>query len=271
LSDLQSYQKLWLFLNLNTTLNSVFTFYPMQIIKLNATDSTNDFLKQLATTEILENYTVVATQNQLKGRGQMGSSWASESGKNLTFSVLLSSVLKNIESIYNLNIAVALAILEVLKKENIPELKIKWPNDIMSANKKVGGILIENAIKNINNIQSIIGIGLNVNQQNFVGLPQASSLCLTTGQFYDCDELLTKIVSQVKVNIELIQGSKESLLWEKYHQYLFKKEIPSAFENSAGEKFMGIIKKVLTNGQLEVLLEDDSLQYFSIKELKMLY
>lgn len=260
-----------LFLNLNTTLNSIFYFISMKLIKLNATDSTNDFLKQLAVSQTLENYTVVSTDEQLKGRGQMGSTWTSESGKNLMFSVFLANALKNVDSIYNLNIAVALSILEVLKKENIPELKIKWPNDIMSANKKVGGILIENAIKHSDEIQSIIGIGLNVNQQNYDVLPQASSLCLATGQFFDCEELLMKIISQLKLNVQLINESQGTALWEKYHQFLYKKDIPSAFENTNGEKFMGIIKRVIANGQLEVMMEDDSLQYFNIKELKMLY
>jgi BirA family biotin operon repressor/biotin-[acetyl-CoA-carboxylase] ligase len=243
----------------------------MRIIKLNATDSTNDYLKDLASKQNLANYTVISTQNQLKGRGQMGFNWYSEPGKNLTFSLLLFNILENVDAIYTLNIAVTLAILDVLKKENIPELKIKWPNDIMSANKKVGGILIENTIKKNNQIQSIIGIGLNVNQQNYVGLPQASSLCLSTGQFYDCDELLTKIVNQLKRNVLLIEENRGIVLWEKYHQLLYKKDVPSAFENKDGSKFMGIIKKVRSNGQLEVMMEDDSLHYYSIKELKMLY
>lgn len=271
MSDWQSYQKMSLFLNLNTTLNSVFYFISMKLIKLNATDSTNDFLKQLAGSQILENYTVIATDNQVKGRGQMGSTWTSEPGKNLTFSVFLANALANVDSIYNLNVAVALAVLEVLKKENIPELKIKWPNDIMSANKKIGGILIENAIKHSDEIQSIIGIGLNVNQQNYNGLPQASSLCLATGRFFDCEELLTKIIAELKSNVKMINEKDGTALWKKYHEFLYKKEIPSAFEDKEGNKFMGIIKQVLPNGQLEVMMEDDSLQNFNIKELKMLY
>lgn len=243
----------------------------MKLIKLNATDSTNDFLKQLATTQTLENYTVIATEDQQKGRGQMGSTWKAEVGKNLTFSVFLANALTNVEAIYNLNIAVAVSLLEVLKKENIPELKIKWPNDIMSANKKIGGILIENAIKHHDQIQSIIGIGLNVNQQNYQGLPQASSLCLAAGRFFDREELLVKIVNQLELNVELINENNEAVLWNKYHQFLYKKDIPSAFENKEGQQFMGIIKQVISNGQLEVMLEDDSLKHFNIKELKMLY
>lgn len=243
----------------------------MELIKLSATDSTNDYLKELASKHVLQNYTVVATNYQKRGRGQMGATWISESGKNLTFSLLLYDVLDNIDSIFSLNIAVAAAIIEVLKNENIPDLKIKWPNDIMSANKKIGGILIENSIKSASDIQSIIGIGLNVNQRNFEDLLQASSLCLSTGQFFDCDELLVKIVEEIKQNITLIQNNQADLLWDYYLQNLYKKDVPSAFENTKGQQFMGIIKRVLTNGQLEVFMEDDTLQLFNIKELKMLY
>ena len=71
--------------------------------------------------------------------------------------------------------------------------------------------------------------------------------------------------------MELINENKGAILWKKYHQFLYKKDIPSAFENLKGEKFMGIITQVISNGQLEVKMEDDSLQYFKIKELKMLF
>lgn len=243
----------------------------MELIKLSATDSTNDYLKQLANKQLLQNYTVVATNQQRKGRGQMGSIWKSEPDKNLTFSVLLYDVLENIDSIFNLNIAVATAILDVLKNENIPELKIKWPNDIMSANKKVGGILIENNIKSATNIQSIIGIGINVNQRNFEGLPQAASLCLATGQFYDCDELLAKIVKKLKQNVARLSDGNASEIWKEYTDSLFKKGVPMPFENQQKQRFMGIIQGVNQTGQLEVLLEDDSVQVYGIKEIQLLY
>ena len=64
----------------------------MKLIKLNAIDSTNTFLKQLATSEVVENFTVVSAEHQTKGKGQRGSEWLIESGKNLTFSVLYSKI-----------------------------------------------------------------------------------------------------------------------------------------------------------------------------------
>ncbi len=243
----------------------------MELIKLNATDSTNDYLKELSNKQLLNNYTVVATECQLKGRGQMGSVWTSETGKNLTFSILLSGVLKDIDFIYSLNTAVATAIVSVLEKNNIPKVSIKWPNDIMSDNKKVGGILIENNIKGSSQIVSIVGIGLNVNQTNFDSLPKASSLSLIARKSFEKDNLLIEIVEKIKQNIIRLSDGKASEIWQQYTDLLFKKGQPMPFENQQQQRFMGIIQGVNKTGQLEILLEDDSIKTYGIKEIQMLY
>ena len=148
----------------------------MYIIKLNAIDSTNSYLKKLALEKPLAPFTVVWTTNQTNGRGQMGSNWVSEEGKNLTFSVLVKDVVENIEGIFDLNVCVAVTLIEVLENYNLSNLAIKWPNDILADKKKIAGVLIENSIKSSGEIVSIVGIGINVNQENFSDLPQASSL-----------------------------------------------------------------------------------------------
>jgi BirA family biotin operon repressor/biotin-[acetyl-CoA-carboxylase] ligase len=107
----------------------------MNIIKLNAIDSTNDFLKELSKKQVLENFSVIVTKNQSNGKGQMGATWDSEVGKNLIMSVLVKDILSNIEEIFHLNVAVALSVVQVLEKLNIPKLSIKWPNDILSDTK----------------------------------------------------------------------------------------------------------------------------------------
>lgn len=104
----------------------------MQIIKLSAIDSTNDYLKQLSREKKLDNFTIVVANEQTKGRGQMGSKWVSEVGKNLTFSVLVKNVMIANEKLFDWNIVVALAVLEVLEKHEIQNVSIKWPNDIMA-------------------------------------------------------------------------------------------------------------------------------------------
>ncbi|MDG2433324.1 biotin--[acetyl-CoA-carboxylase] ligase, partial [Flavobacterium sp.] len=109
----------------------------MKLIKLDAIDSTNEFMKELSKSQQLENFTVVTAENQTKGKGQMGSIWDSETGKNLTMSVFVKETILDINHIFTLNIAVALAIYTALETVNIPALSIKWPNDIMSYNFKI--------------------------------------------------------------------------------------------------------------------------------------
>ncbi len=243
----------------------------MKLIKLDAIDSTNDFLKALLGKEMLENFTVVSAENQTNGKGQMGAKWDSEIGKNLIVSVLIKDVLKNNTEIFDLNVAIAVAILSTLETYNIPNLAIKWPNDILSDNKKIAGILIENTIKNNSEIVSIIGFGLNVNQINFDGLPKATSLAVVMGSEFDKEILLFKIIDAIKINVSVLKNGLVSYLWLEYNQKLFKKGVPMPFCNSKNEKFMGIIQNVNSFGQLAVLLENDVVETFGIKEIQMLY
>lgn len=242
----------------------------MKLIKLDAIDSTNDFLKGLSATEELENFTVVTAENQTKGRGQMGAVWNSEKSKNLIMSVFVKDLLVGVEAIYNFNIATTLTLIQVLKTFNIPNLSIKWPNDIMSANSKIAGILIENSFKSDGTISSVIGIGLNVNQTDFENLPKASSMAVVVNSTFDKDELVVLIVERLKVNLGLV-ASNPQYLWNEYFKLLFKKGIPMPFKTETEKAFMGIIQGVTQKGKLVVLLEDDTFAEYDVKEIQMLY
>ncbi|WP_112113832.1 biotin--[acetyl-CoA-carboxylase] ligase [Flavobacterium aciduliphilum] len=243
----------------------------MKLIKLDAIDSTNDFLKKAARQETLENFTVVTAQNQTKGKGQMGAIWNSESGKNLIMSFLVRFTFESIEAIFLLNAAVALAVAETLQELSIPNISIKWPNDILSDSKKVCGILIENSFKNGVEIESIIGIGINVNQQSFENLPKASSLARITQKEYDVDALRDRVLFHFQKHYVKIVSSNSAYIWENYHALLFKINVPMPFEDAFQQRFMGIIKGVSTDGTLQVLLENDSIASFGIKEIQLLY
>ncbi len=242
----------------------------MKLIKLDAIDSTNDFLKALSASQELENFTVVTAENQTKGKGQMGAVWNSEKSKNLIMSVFVKDLLLNVEAIYLLNIATSLAIIQVLKDQKINHLKIKWPNDIMSDNFKLAGILIENSFKSDGSITSIIGVGLNVNQTNFENLPKASSMAVVSNSYFDKDQLVELIVNQLKENIKLI-GSHSQKLWAEYMDLLFKKGIPMPFTIGDNKPIMGIITSVTKQGKLTVLHEDDSIVDYGLKEIQLLY
>lgn len=242
----------------------------MNIIKLSAINSTNDYLKQLIATRYVENLTVVVTQNQTSGRGQMGAKWNAEPGKNLTFSILVKDLLLEANGIFNLNVAVAVSIAQALDDFAVPSICIKWPNDILAGNKKIGGILIENSFKNDGEIFSIIGIGLNVNQMNFEGLPKASSLAVTANREFDKDKVMTAIIEKLKWNVNKLLNKDSKSLWEAYHSRLYKKDVPMPFDRD-GKHFMGMIKGVTNNGNLEVLLEDETIASYGIKEVQLLY
>lgn len=242
----------------------------MKLIKLDAIDSTNEFLKALSNKQDLENFTVVTAENQTKGKGQMGSEWSTEVGKNLIMSILIKDYLFDINLIFDLNIAVSLAVIEALESINIPDLSIKWPNDILSYNKKIGGILIENSIKSDGTILSVVGLGLNVNQTNFDNLPKASSLAAICERFFDKDELLFLIVENLEKKLSE-WNKKETVFWDNYTNRLFKKGVPMAFSDQNNQNFMGIIQGVSAIGKLRILLEDDRIAEFDIKEIQMLY
>jgi len=243
----------------------------MPIIKLDAIDSTNDFLKQLYKDSPVEDFTIVMANSQTNGKGQMGEKWISDSGKNLTMSILVKGTSLHKNSIFDFNIAVALAILKVLKNCKIPNTTIKWPNDIMSDSKKVAGILIENILKANDHYIAIVGIGLNLNQNNFSHLPQATSLANITGEFYELEDMAILLKNSLKEQLITLSNNSQKL-WDEYHENLFKINYPSPFEDKGGKRFMGIIKQVDFNGKLKVLLdEDDSIVYFEVKEVKLLY
>lgn len=240
----------------------------MNLIKLDATDSTNLFLKDLATVQQLPDFTVVSTHQQSKGRGQMGNSWHSEPGKNLTFSLL-----KFLEGLqpsehFKITLAVSLAIFDVLDQLNIPDIKVKWPNDIMSGNKKICGILIENIIKGTTIEKTIVGIGLNVNQTYFEGLDHASSMKIQTGTTFDLEKLLSMLVDRLKIGLTNVETSK---LHDTYEKRLFRRNVPTTFIDATQNSFLGSIQGVESTGQLKVKMENGQLKKFNFKEIKMVY
>ena len=243
----------------------------MNLIKLSAIDSTNTFLKNLASSENVQNFTTVVAEHQTNGKGQRGANWIIEPGKNLTFSVLYANSLSSNRSLFTLNVIVAVSVVEGLQIESNLNFSIKWPNDILSDNKKIAGILIENSIKSQTEIQSIIGIGINVNQELFENMPQASSLLLLEHKKTDKDLLLKNIVSRLEYNLNQHNHIKKSYFWKKYHASLFKREIVATFENLKGERFVGKIIQVTPEGKLKVQLEDALEVDFDVKEIKMLY
>ena len=243
----------------------------MYIFKLDATDSTNSYLRQMSKNKDLEKWTVVTADYQSQGRGQKGAIWQSERGKNLICSVLVKLDDFHAEDQFMLNCAVSLGIHHYLKRYNLPKLKIKWPNDIMSVSKKLGGILIENTLVSNKINQSIIGIGININQEIFsTDLPMAVSIKQLTKNEIPRDVFLTDLLNAIQNKFELLFEKRFDELWSQYEASLYRKDKAHMFENSNGEQYMGIIRGVSKQGSLLIEREDESIDAYNFKEVRYL-
>lgn len=245
----------------------------MHLIKLNATASTNSYLKELYLTKKVVDFTTVQAKEQSNGRGQMGTSWQSDAGKNLTFSVLKLHDNVKVQCQFSLTMLVSNVVLSVLREFNIPDIAIKWPNDIMAGNRKICGILIENMVSGIQLQASVIGIGLNVNQLKFKALPKVTSMKLETGTHFNLDELLVVLVQRLKEFFETFEKDANTFvsLKQPYESALFRKNKPSTFKAADGSLFMGFIQEVSHDGKLVVRLEDEIVKEFDLKQLQLLY
>jgi len=241
----------------------------MNIIKLNAIDSTNSYIKKLASEKELESYTVVQAEKQLLGRGQMGTVWESEVGENLTVSILINFNELKIEDQFYLSMAVSLGILQAINKVVKVPLMVKWPNDILADKDKVAGILIENVLRGSFIKQSVIGLGLNVNQKEFSkNIGKATSLSNLIGDYVNRDILLIEIINSIKFFVEILNHRDFKSLKDLYMKALYKFEKPAMFEDLNGLIFLGKIIDVDENGRLVIEIENEKIRKFSLKEIK---
>ena len=242
----------------------------MNIIKLDAIDSTNSYLKKIILEKNVSDYTIVTANFQTEGKGQLGYMWESEDSKNLLCSIYKKDLGIKVEDQFVISMLVSLSIIRTLEKLNLPKLYIKWPNDIMSDNKKICGILVENMVKQNSIKESVIGIGLNVNQDTFKNLPNATSIKKIKGAVFNIDELLNDLVNNIKKQFSDFSQSNIDLIFRQYEDVLYRINIPSTFKNSEGDVFTGFIKGVNNLGRLKVLLEDDLTKSYSIKDISLL-
>ena len=237
------------------------------IITLKELESTNDFAKSLIAKSDAEHFTVIVAENQIKGRGQRGNVWQSQQGKNLTFSVIIKPLI-NAKNQFYISKVVSLALLDIIDKytENV---SIKWPNDIYVDNKKIAGILIENIIQANRVNTSIIGIGLNVNQEIFdKTLLNPVSLKQITGNIINKENLLNSILNNIN-NFTKIIDNKE-LIDKLYLNRLFGFNQELLFKNKNNQKFKAIIKNISYSGKL-ILQIGNNLQEFDFKEIIFLF
>ena len=242
----------------------------MKLIKLDAIDSTNIYVKELIAKGDIENYTAVISKYQTNGRGRNKNIWQDEPSKNLNFSLYKEFNSFKIENKFMLNIISSISVFNLLKKYNLKKLSVKWPNDIMTGNKKISGILIENNIRGKSINYSVIGIGINVNQLNFKNLPKATSLHNETG-VANSPELMAEELQQIlKLNFELMLDNPEKLL-KDYNKFLFQKDKTANYIINNDKILLGNLTKVNKLGEILIRNNDGVIEKFNQDEIKLNY
>ena len=241
---------------------------PFKIIKINAIDSSNNEIKRLYHNKLETNGLVVWAKNQTDGRGQGGKNWLSQANKNLTFSIFLSFSSLSFSSHFSLNLITSLSVKEVLVCHGINELSIKWPNDILSANKKISGILIENLYKGEKLIGSIIGIGINVNQVDFPKDLGAISMKIISKSTYSLKKILNSFLKIFSKNLFLYRNF--NLLKKDFNKSLFKKNQLIKYEIN-GETKKGRIMGLIDQERFQILNLNGIKETPKVTDVKIIY
>ncbi len=228
------------------------------------TNSTNTLLRELVATGNPPEY--IYAGYQTAGRGQTGNGWESEEGKNLLCSILLPAR----KNLFELNIIVSVAVQRLLGEA----FTIKWPNDIYWQDKKVAGILIENAIIGNEVRYSIAGIGLNVNQTAWHSdAPNPVSLTQITGKTYDIEALMEQLYKEV-------QKALTEDLWAYYKAHLYRKDgfwpfverevstAPTTNAKANANAFLAQIEDVLPTGEIVLRDKNNQQRIYHFKQIR---
>jgi BirA family biotin operon repressor/biotin-[acetyl-CoA-carboxylase] ligase len=211
--------------------------------------------------------TVVLAHYQKTGRGLSGNSWESEPKKNLLASIILFPEFLPAGKQFYISKITCLGLLYCLEKI-APNVSIKWPNDIYIENRKVAGILIENAVRSDFLCSSVLGIGLNVNQQNFASdAPNPVSLKQITGDDFDITHLAELLIEQIDYWYEKLKSHSLEEIDKMYFDNLYKKNEWVLFKQG-DFTFEAKITGIGEYGQLILKDKREKLLSFMFKEVE---
>ena len=243
--------------------------FPVPLIHLEETDSTNKYLNELCNKQCVEELTTITANFQTSGRGQRGNSWESEAGQNLMFSFVLYPTFLKARRQFLLSQIISLAIKEELERY-VSNISIKWPNDIYWHDKKIAGILIENVLSGSTFSRAIIGMGLNINQKNFYSdAPNPVSLYQITGRTYKIEKILDEFTEAFGKRYTDTFTNSSDRIHKEYIATLYRNDGVYPFY-SDGNIFHASIADVELDGHLLLSTESGEKKRFAFKEVSFL-
>jgi len=243
-----------------------------KIIVLKMVDSTNDYMQnKVKTGNISEEGTVIITDDQRAGKGLDKNKWESESGKNLTFSILLKPGFLPADQQFQLTKVISLSVFDFIRSYLPNErIKVKWPNDIYVGNKKIAGILINNTIKGKEIMYTVVGVGVNINQQNF-----GSDVLNPTSlwHYLKCDlkinYCLKNILSHIEKRYQQLKDNDTFQINTDYKKALYRLNDFNLFkykETMISARIVGVTEY----GQIKLLQKDNTEIICDLKEIEFI-
>jgi BirA family transcriptional regulator, biotin operon repressor / biotin---[acetyl-CoA-carboxylase] ligase len=239
-------------------------FIGKKVIFMPECHSTNSLALEVCQQSHVPEGTLVITDRQTAGRGQRGNTWESQPGMNLTFSVIVKPTFLAIKDQFLLSMITSLAVHNYLAETCNHAVYIKWPNDILIKQFKICGILIENQLVGEKLTNAVIGIGLNVNQQQF-SVPKATSLSMVLHKKLDLQDVLEGLLSHLESKYLQLRQGKLKVLKEDYIKNLYRFNEHHTFQ-AGHDQFDGKILGVDEQGRLRVLIHDQE-RDFGMKEI----
>ena len=238
-----------------------------KVIHIDETDSTNRWLRDYALSQPEGDY-VIVSEYQTAGRGCGTNSWESERGKNLTFSLLIHPTEITADCQFRISEAVSLALCETLDGYVTDrQVSVKWPNDIYVDDCKICGMLIENRLRGRLMTDSIIGIGLNVNQREFFSdAPNPVSLVQLLGHEVALEPLLQAFLQKLE---PMLQMDPETL-GKAYRERLYRREGEHEYRDGKG-LFRAKLLNVLDDGRLVLLDTEGTARIYAFKEVQFVF
>lgn len=230
--------------------------------------STNDYALNLLSKSKPSEGTLISTDHQTRGRGQIGSRWESEPGQNIMQSVIFYPTFLPVSRQFQLNQAIALAVRDCIAKYVEKPVIVKWPNDVYVEESKIAGILIQNSVAGTLLQSSVAGIGINVNQAGFAAhLPNPTSIYLQNGGIRVSLEEVTNTLCQTLESryLALRQGQMDAL-HEEYLAWLYRYQQTAIYRRTNGEVLEGKITGIAEDGRL-LIAHEDGTEAFDLKSI----
>ena len=235
--------------------------------------STNTYLRELNGGDPAYDYEVAIATFQTAGRGQKGNSWESEAGKNLLFSILAHPSSIKVQEQFYISEAIALAVSDSVMAAIGPEyagnVSVKWSNDVYWKNFKMAGILIENTLQGDRILDTVVGVGLDVNQEVFVSdAPNPISLKNITGREFDLENLLQDIIARFIGYMEL-SADKRPEVDQTYRVRLYRRQGYHKFRDENGI-FEACIEGIRPNGCLMLQTPSGEHRTYEFKQVQFI-